>query len=254
MSKPKEIEVEVLPPGTLSLPELAQRIRTHHKGVIEGFQSQVMSAFLCGVELNAAKALIHHGNRHANGEDFVKNGFIKWREKEFPTISHGCAANWMNLAKGMQEKFPTVGNFVPRLLATNGEPMSEGEEEAVMKGIHEVLDGKTITEWYRELDILRKPKHQSERARGKPMTPEEKARAQEQEADDLAITTLGDVSLVTEDLVRGRLTAARKNELRDAFIEAGKKLAADLKQERKSKRAKSKERGLQPASTHRSPK
>lgn len=223
-----------------ALQERAARISIYHQSFEKAAQDQLGYAFLCGVELTQAKAQLKGEQGHGQ--------FVKWREAALPQISQPTTSRYMQFAKAIAEQSKQIASLTAKpLQLTNGE-LPEEDRKIILKAVHDFADGATLTELYRDLNILRKPKHQSERAPGKPMTPAEKAAAEEKLALEHAHTWLDDGALLNKHEPLSRLPVEVINEMADFCIEFGKTLAP-LRRAKKNK-----ERGLQPASTHRSPK
>ena len=119
------------------------RIKAYHAGFQSAFGSQMGYAFLAGLELNAIKEALPHG------------GFLKWGRAHLSEIPHRSATRYMEF----QTKLATGGQCdavanIKRL--ENGE-LPEAEKEKVLKAVYQAADGKTLTQLYRDLGIVRPP-------------------------------------------------------------------------------------------------
>jgi len=132
------------------LKRLGRRAEEFHAACLGAFRDHASAVFLCGAVLNRAKEICPHG------------AFGPWQKQHTPSISSGSAHNYMDFAKAVLAKFPTVGNLRPLKLLGRGEVASvhldEGDQAAIAKAIHGVADGKTLTELYRELGVIREKK------------------------------------------------------------------------------------------------
>lgn len=164
----------------------AERINDYHAGCLKAFGQQMGYAFLCGFELNRAKEELPHGS------------FIKWREANLPKLANGTAANYMRFCDALQTKFPTVGNFKPEhLQLINGE-LPKAQREEVLKAVHDVADGKTLTQLYRDLGVIRQPKKQ-QHTPPKKLSPAEEIAAQDAHANALFEDAIQAITLLFED-------------------------------------------------------
>jgi len=144
------------PVAVLQLAVLRTKIVEFDQGCRTAFNQHMGYAFLAGLALNCAKALVPHGNKGG--------GFMKWREENLPGVSPRAATNYMHFAAALAEKHPTVGKLATvadftsgRLELLNGE-LPEDEKQEVLKAVHDVADGKTLTQMYRDLGVIRQPK------------------------------------------------------------------------------------------------
>jgi hypothetical protein len=158
-----------------------QRIRTYHDGCVRAFGQQMGFAFLAGLELNRVKDEIAHGQ------------FMAWVEKHLPEIPHRTATRYMGFADALTPKLATVANLdTARLQLTNGDLPTEAKAE-VLQAVHDVADGKTLTQLYRDLGVIRDKKDPNEGEKEKPknLSPEEQLAAWK-ERDNSALQTIVD--------------------------------------------------------------
>jgi hypothetical protein len=140
---------EVIP---AAIAERIERIKEYHTKSGTAFGDHMGYAFLAGCELRALRDESTHGNKDA------EKSFKALRQSFFPEISQSSAYRYMTFAEALQEKIPTVGIFKSETpLLTNGE-LPEQDRNAVLKAVHEVADGKTITALYRDLGVIREKK------------------------------------------------------------------------------------------------
>ncbi len=125
-----------------------KRIKTYHTGFHKAYGQQMGYAFLAGVELNATKAELPHGQ------------FEKFLTANLPDISKGARHRYMLFAETLQTKFPTVGNLELNKVKVTKAGLPKGELTKVLEAVHEIADGKTLTELYRDLGVIRPPKKQ----------------------------------------------------------------------------------------------
>lgn len=135
------------------LDELKGRIADYDREFHSAFQRQMGYAFLAGVALLRAKEIIPHGR------------FLEWREAELE-VKRSSAERYMKFAEALG-KFPTVGNLREVKLISEGEPLTPEQQQRVADAVHKIADGKTLTEMYRDLGVIRqpqKPKHHPRKA------------------------------------------------------------------------------------------
>jgi hypothetical protein len=133
-----------------------ERIKTFHQGTLNAFRDQMGYAFLAGVELQALKASAAHG------------AFAKLRAKELPELPERTAQQYMKFADALKSKSATVADLAsqPRLLTDS--KLAEEDAKTVCKAVHDAADGKSLTEMYRDLGVIRQPKKQGDVAHVKP--------------------------------------------------------------------------------------
>jgi hypothetical protein len=163
MTKPKTIPLEIVSASSASsavetLGLRRDRILHYHTSVIRAFSQQMGYAFLCGLELNAAKAEIAHG------------AFEKWREQNLPALPKRTACRYSLFATALQENCTAISKLTERaqLLLTNGD-FEDADRTELLQAVHDATDGKTLTELYRDLGVIRDPIAQKDRARGEPV-------------------------------------------------------------------------------------
>ncbi len=162
------------------LDQLKVAIVDYDREVRSAFGRQMSYAFLAGAALLRAKEIIPHGK------------FMDWRDAELQ-LSDNSAARYMKFADAML-KFPTVGNLKEVRLLNRGDELSAEQQEKVAKVVHKMADGKTLTEMYRDLGVIRqpqKPKHHPQ----KPVSPEDELEARKLHDRDLADAWMGPLSL-----------------------------------------------------------
>lgn len=145
MNKLAVIEAE----AAEELEQLKVSIVDYDREVRSAFARQMGYAFLAGVALLRAKEIIPHGK------------FLEWREAELPEVSRSSASRYTQFAEALR-KDPTVGSLREVRLLDNGGELTEEQQAKVAKVVHKLADGKTLTEMYRDLGVIRqpeKPKH-----------------------------------------------------------------------------------------------
>jgi hypothetical protein len=178
MTKTVELEVVVSHPAIAvvpSLPDRSTRILAYHNSCIRAFGQQMGYAFLCGLELNAAKTEIAHG------------AFTKWREKHLAALPERTAQLYMSFTSALIERSKPVAalsspDFLNSKLLTNGD-LDDAHRNELLKAVYEATDGKTLTEMYRELGVIRAPKRQ-QYTPPQDRTPEELLAAEKADALD----------------------------------------------------------------------
>ncbi len=213
---------------------MVDEIKSYHEGVKRAFDHQAQYAFMTGLKLLALKASVPHGN--SPGSD----GFIAIRKKFLPELSNGTTGRYMDFAKRCQEKFPTVGNINPQVLQLTNGDLPEEQKKQVLKAVHEIADGKTWTQLYRELGKVREPKPAAHHPRGPINAKEESAARQkrfERMAGDCAISMR---ALISEKLLLQSLPEDKLDELNDWRVELGNAIAKIKQSRAAGKRGKNK--------------
>jgi len=167
----------------------AERVAAYHDGVMRAVGQQMGYAFLAGVELNAAKEQILHGQ------------FEKWRKQFLPHLPERTAQRYMQFATALQTQSPALSDLVqdsPRLL-TNGNDFSEAHRKSILEAVHEAADGKALTEMYRDLGVIKQPTHQKDRPRGQRLSPEEADEQRRANAKTFLVTLTGDLETFATD-------------------------------------------------------
>ncbi|HEX7861038.1 MAG TPA: hypothetical protein VF773_11965 [Verrucomicrobiae bacterium] len=225
----KTVELEVVSKGgavaaAVPLKERRDRIVAYHTNCKRSAMAQVVYAFMAGLELSQTKEQLAHG------------AFVKWCGDNLPEdCTIRTAQNYMRFAEGIQTKLEDVSSLnLDRLQLTNGE-IPEKQRNAVLKAVHEVTAGSTLTELYRELGIIKQPKKPGYTA-PKELSPEEEAAALEEQANDHIDQLLADLELVDAELL-GRAQDAKRKQLAAALIEKSK-LIRSLKSGKSKKPAK----------------
>lgn len=130
--------------GADHLDRLKARIIQYDISVRAAYGQQMGYAFLAGCALNQAKALLPYGK------------FTPWLDENLP-LSKGSRQRYMAFAEAIQTQIPHVGNLAIPLLLTDGE-LAAADKEKVLAAVHEVADGKTLTQLYRDLGVIKTPK------------------------------------------------------------------------------------------------
>jgi len=170
--KAKRMEIAAHGP---ELDILKGKIIEYDAGCRQAFGEQMGYAFLAGLALNRAKDLVPHGNSGGPG-------FTKWREANLPEISERSARRYMEFSGKLILSYPAVGKtatvavFKSERLELPEGALPEQEQKAVLQAVHDAADGKTLTEMYRDLGIIREAKKQQHHPR-KPTTPEQELEA-----------------------------------------------------------------------------
>jgi hypothetical protein len=183
-----------------------EAIKLYHGKFLESFGDQMGYAFLTGVELNALKETCEHGD------------FTELKKRFLPDVPTSSMGLYMKFATGMVSKFPTVGNLLPEAGRFEGE-----NRQKLLEAVHEVTDGKTLTEMYRETGALR-PKKAKENHPAKELNPEEQLQAEIAQAEALVSALAGEILLSLEGDTLAKVKPASRKALLDAAIALTKKL------------------------------
>lgn len=152
------------------LEHLKAKIVHYDLGFHGAFARQMGCAYLAGMALNRAKEIVPHGK------------FMAWREAELP-VSNNSAARYMKFADALG-KFPTVGNLKEVKLLARGKELSPAQQKKITEAVHELADGKTLTEMYRDLGVIRQPEKPKHHPR-KPVSVADTLAARRAHAEDL---------------------------------------------------------------------
>lgn len=170
------------------LDELKECIIKCDEGCRKAFAAHVGYAFLAGIALNKAKALVPHG------------GFIKWQEAALADVCRSAAGCYMRFADALLQ-YPAVGKCATvahlesdRLKLTAGE-LPEADKQEVLKAVHDVADGRTLTQMYRDLGVIRDPRDPNANPKKAPrkVTAEELHRMYLLAADEAMMSVIGGI-------------------------------------------------------------
>lgn len=181
----------------------AVRIWTYHQGRTVAFGQQMGYAFLAGLELNQVKAQLPHGE------------FQPWWKKHLAELPERSGQRYMAFATALIEQNRHVADLATKPLLLAGGILDKKEEKAIVEAVYEASDSKSLTEFYRDLGLIRppqKPKYHPRTGTGK-SGEGDKARRQE-----LFKMILGGIRTITPKFLM-HLTDAQKAELLDAGIE-----------------------------------
>lgn len=143
------------------------RIKQYEAACRNSFSAQMGYAFLTGFELNAAKEELPHGK------------FAAWREANLPELPERSAQRYMKFAEQIRHSGGIADSGKLKLLG-NGD-LNEKDKEKVLEAVHEIADGKTLTQLYRDLGVIREKKPVVHHPR-KPTTPEDDLKAKREQA------------------------------------------------------------------------
>ena len=210
-----------------------ERIKSYHQHCIRSFNTQMGYAFLCGAELSAAKAEVPHGQ------------FTEWRERYLPQIPARSATRYIQFAEALAQNGHLADLKQPLRLCDsavkNNGTLTDKEQEAVLKAVHEVADGKTLTQLYRDLGVIREPKDPNATPRKTvKLTEEEKVAAELAAAEALVDATIEQIATCQgmgedEGVTLSRVKLAKRKELLAASTALNKLLRKLCKGKAKTK-------------------
>jgi hypothetical protein len=122
-----------------------ERINQYHGACLKSYGDQMGYAFLCGVELGQVKTRIPHGQ------------FQEFCTRYLPQIPERSAQRYMSFADALRSKSATVADLANKPLQIANGTLPEKQKEEVLKAVHDIADGKTLTQLYRDLGIIRQP-------------------------------------------------------------------------------------------------
>lgn len=163
-----------------------ERIKTYDAGCRGAFNQQMGYAFLAGMELNAVKDRLPHGQ------------FLKWREAYLVQLPERSAQRYMKFAVTIAAS-KGLPRFEDVKLLPDG-TIPEKEREQIIKAVHKIADGKTLTELYRDLGVIRDPEAKQHHPR-KQLTPEEIVKAEIAQAEATLEAMLSQVRSIHDNIL-----------------------------------------------------
>ncbi len=159
--------------GADELDLLKVKIAQYDDGFRRAYSQQMGYAFLAGLAVNRAKEILPQGK------------FIPWVEES--KLNRMSANRYGRFVEALIEAHPAVGKCNTAMLQiSSGDgdvtKLSEEDQEQILKAVHDAADGKTLTEMYRDLGVIRQPKKQEYHPIRQ--TPEEALEAEKQAAID----------------------------------------------------------------------
>lgn len=185
---------------------LVDQIKSYHAAFEKSFGDQMGYAFLAGASLNTAKESLPHGK------------FTTWREANLPEIPERSAQRYMKFADQIRHSVADLPSPGKLKLLGNGD-LAEKDKEKVLAAVHEIADGKTLTQLYRDLGVIREKKA-PEHHPAKPRTPEEKLADRKQAARDLIGLCAGPLStlMIDPQPTLAELTKAERRQFLDLLV------------------------------------
>jgi hypothetical protein len=209
-------------PGDIDLAESRTLIRSYHENGWRAAQQQFGYQFLAGVALHRAKAALAHGL------------FGQWIEENFSTgpcpLTERTAQRYMRFAEELISKSDTVSDLTRQpLLLTNGD-IPEKEKKIILEAVFEFADGRSLTELYRDLGVIRPPKKQEYTA--PKLNAKEKLEAEEAHAAELAADAERGNLAILDPAQWAKLSTAAKKQLIDHWIHCSTTAKSRMKQAR----------------------
>ena len=132
----------------------------------KGTDMQLLGTFLLGVTLLKAKHMLGSASRgaHAKGE----SGFTDWKKATFPNINNHVLLDSVNFTKAVCENGKKAKmDFLPNEKVIDFQlPENPEELRALLTGIHNTMDGKTMTAICRGLGRIREAQKPGENSKG----------------------------------------------------------------------------------------
>jgi hypothetical protein len=193
----------------VNIDESRDRIIAYHENNIRAAQQQFGYQFLAGVELHRVKESLAHGQ------------FLKWREDNLSKIPARTATHYMAFAEVLISKSKAVANLTQKpMQITNGE-IPERDQKAILEAVFEFADGRSLTDLYRDLGIIRPAKKQEYTA-PKELTADEQAKAEEEQAHELIQAAIVALRCTLDDKTKADSKRPDRKELIDICIEVSK--------------------------------
>jgi hypothetical protein len=186
------------------------RVILHHEGCKKTVADLATHRYLMGAELLALKDDCKHGQ-------FER---IKTEILEAKGISRAMLGRAIQFAAGVQTKYLTVRYLKPDHFLKDGN-LDERAKEKVVEFFHDETDGKSMTEFCRDLGIIRAkeaPKHHPRKL----VSPEDKLSANKEHARGVMSAMLAPIATFMLDpgATLVELTKAERQQLLDAFVSA----------------------------------
>ncbi|HYE32714.1 MAG TPA: hypothetical protein VEH27_14905 [Methylomirabilota bacterium] len=181
-----------------------------HNACLRAAQDHVGYAFLAGFELQRVKAALPHGQ------------FMNWCRENLPDVVDRTVNRYMAFAQGLAAKFDTVSNFAAEALLLTDGSLNERDRKAILEAAHEAADGKTLTELYRDLGVIRQPKEKQYHP-PKELSPEEVVEARREQARRYVQAITEPMDLATDETLLNLSSAELKAALRST-VEFSKRL------------------------------
>jgi hypothetical protein len=141
-----------------TLEALEGDIRRFYDFSLRGADMHMMGAFLCGVACLRARDMIPKAARGISARHGRHEGFYAWRLKNFPQEHHSLT-HFTNFAERVfYEAAISKSGTLPDLESGHTGFVVPSTKEGViglMQAIGEVMDGKTMTEFYRSIKRMR---------------------------------------------------------------------------------------------------
>jgi hypothetical protein len=189
--------------------ESRERILGYHENNLRACQQQFGYQFLAGLELGRVKDALPHGQ------------FMKWREENLPALPERTAQLYLAFAQELISKSATVADLASKPLQLSNGEIPEREKRVILDAVFEFADGRSLTELYRDLGVIR-PKKEPEYHPPKDLTAEEKARAEEDQARELIQSAIVALRLTLDDKTKADSQRPDRKELIDMCIEVSK--------------------------------
>jgi len=178
---------------TLKAKPVSERMDAHEKniraflhGEARGIAQQYGYKFLAGCELLSAKQTVEHGNAVAavaSDEESESPGFLSWCKSKFKDVPYRTLARRMEFARDVLEKskdLPLLRHKPLELSATTN--LTPEEQDAIVKLVPEVMDGKGMVEFMQDMKLLKEPTF----AGGLQATPDQLSKSRKPTAAEIA--------------------------------------------------------------------
>lgn len=123
--------------------DLNERAKAYHEACLAGFKQQMGYAFLAGLVLTEIKASVKHGE------------FEDYCEAHLPEIKPSSRKRYMKFFELLSLQLPQKAHAVGFLPAAGKEGIPKETEQKILKAVYQAADGKTLTELYRDLGVIR---------------------------------------------------------------------------------------------------
>lgn len=159
MAKAKAITPEHLPPAKAAKPHdtetariAATNILTWHVQAESGAKIALTAAVMIGATMQKMKNELPHGS------------FRRWQEKYLKPIPQRTRTRYMGMVSSLGKLQPNKWATVAHLLPSKCQEVTEREIKTVSNQVHSVLDGKHLSELYREYGLVKPRQTKSEKA------------------------------------------------------------------------------------------
>jgi hypothetical protein len=213
----KETQKDLIPKSTEELLQAHEKnIKTFIRGQRVGAAQQFGYAYLAGRELLLARDTLPNGNSGTGKEGQRNAGIMRWADSRF-SVAYRTLSRWMEFAQAVNESVAANTIFKKRpLLLTNGK-LTVKDRSTILEVVPEVMDGKSMTRFMRDTQILRDPLKAKHHPRNAKKSKADLLLEKQKQAERFWARLISDHKL-GKDLLR-HLSPATLNQALDSFVD-----------------------------------